>query len=263
MHHHPSSGPIRALLVDDEMIALRNLRSLLEKNCSADIEICGMTASTAEAELMIRTLKPQVLFLDIQLRSENAFQFLERIKPITCEVIFVTAYDQYALQALKLSALDYILKPICTDELQLAVSKLRQRIHTNAATAYPVPSAPEALSVSSDRMILKNSTDMRVVLLKDLFYIEAKRSYCLFYYRDDRGAPGSMLISKPLSDYADILPADLFCRIHKSYIVNYSFISRFCINGGQHSVKLTDGTALPLSRRKYNTLQEQFRSGVK
>lgn len=257
----PATPRIKALIVDDEIIACKNLRNIIEKNLHDRIEIVGMTTRTKEAEQMILELEPEVVFLDIELRSENAFQFLERIKPFSFNIIFVTAYDEYALRALKLSAIDYILKPISTDELESAIVKLEQKIAMeklsieNTVPDYKTIGDQYLNKESAERIVLKNSTEVRIILLKDIHYVEARRSYSCFYF-EEQGIATTLLMSKPISDYDDCLPQDLFYRIHKSYIVNVNFIEKIYKEEDQHIAELSDGTKLPLSRRKYTALQE-------
>jgi two-component system LytT family response regulator len=249
---------IKALIIDDEVIAIKNLKTIIDKNWSKEIEISGTAISTADAAHLIKEIQPEVLFLDIELRNENAFQFLEKMKPFSFEIIFVTAYDEYALRALKLNALDYILKPISIEELEVAIGKLRQKLSLNVPKDqenYSEIGARYIDKANLDRIVLKNTTSMKIVLLKNLFYIEAKRSYSCFHFMEN-GTPQTMLLSKPVSYFSDCLPQALFYRIHKSYIVNCSFISGFSIGGDQYLIELNDGTKLPLSRRKHGALQE-------
>ena len=120
--------PIRAIIVDDEHEACINLKNIINDYIQIDINILDCAYSTLDAEEKIKALNPDAIFLDIEMANENAFQFLERLGQIDFDIIFVTAYDEYAIRAFKLNAVDYILKPINIDELAKAIEKLQQRI---------------------------------------------------------------------------------------------------------------------------------------
>lgn len=253
---------IRTLLVDDEVNACKNLNNLIQKHWSHQIEVSGIALNTKEAERLINELQPDAIFLDIEMRGENAFQFLERVKPFSFEIIFVTAYDEYALRALKLSAVDYILKPISTGELNTAINKLIEKLLlreiTREATAehsYNLLGEQYLQKDAPDRLVLKSQSNVQVVLFKDIYYIEAKRSYSCFYFAG-KEETNSILTSKPIADYMELLPSDLFYRIHKSYIVNCSYIKKLSQDEEHHIAILKDGTTLPLSRRRYLALQD-------
>ncbi|MFA6151612.1 MAG: LytTR family DNA-binding domain-containing protein [Chitinophagaceae bacterium] len=252
------SGSIKAMIIDDEVIAVRNLKNIIEQNWNDKIEVIATVTSTTTAEKLIRELNPTVVFLDIELRNENAFQFLERIKHFSFDIIFVTAYDEYALKALKLNAMDYILKPICIEELGIAIEKLQNKYLGDGFETkehYRTFGTQFLNRDYAEKIVLKNSTSLKIVLLKDLIFLEAKRSYSCFHFMEN-GLHKTMLISKPMSDFLDYLPERSFYRIHKSYILNGSFVSGLCLRGDQHWVELKDGTKLPFSRRKYSALQE-------
>ncbi len=253
---------IRTLLVDDEANACKNLKNLIQKHWNHQIEVSAIALNTKEAERLINDIQPDAIFLDIEMRGENAFQFLERIKPFSFEIIFVTAYDEYALRALKLSAVDYILKPISTEELDFAIQKLVEKLSLSKITkeliaenTYNTLGVQYLQNSSPDRIVLKSQSTVQVILFKDIYYIEAKRSYSCFHFSGSH-EQSSILTSKPIADYIELLPSNLFYRIHKSYIVNCNYIKKLSQEDDQHTAILKDGTNLPLSRRRYIALQE-------
>ncbi len=253
---------IRALLVDDELNACKNLHNILSANFYNSIEITGFALNTKQAEVLIAETKPEVVFLDIEMRGENAFQFIERIEPFNFEIVFVTAYDEYALRALKLSALDYILKPINIVELGNAIKKLEQHLllkekaYTfNRENEISISGNQYANKIPAERIILKSQNESRIVGINKIKYIEAKRSYSQFYFEDENG-PSTFLMSKPISDYIELLPANLFYRIHKSYLVNCNYIKHLHKENEHFTVWLKDTTVLPISRRKYLLLED-------
>lgn len=253
---------IRALLVDDELNACKNLQNILTTNFYNSIEIAGFALNTKEAEALIAETNPEVLFLDIEMRGENAFQFIERIKPFNFEIVFVTAYDEYALRALKLSALDYILKPINIVELAGAIKKLEQllllkeRVQIFAQeNEISISGNQYAAKTPPERIILKSQTESKIVSINKIKYIEAKRSYSQFYFEEENGH-ATFLMSKPISDYIEMLHDRFFYRIHKSYFVNCNYIKNLHKENDHYTVYLKDSTVLPISRRKYLLLEE-------
>ncbi|MBL7713782.1 MAG: response regulator transcription factor [Chitinophagaceae bacterium] len=259
--------PVKALLLDDEPDACRNLKSILSNYWKDTIAVAGYALNTTEAEQLIVQHAPDVLFIDIEMPGENAFQFLQRIAPFTFEVIFVTAYDDYALKALKLNAVDYILKPISLEELEEAIGKLCAKLERKQregrqglGTNYSELGDQVLHDVHVEKIVLKSRNEVFVVQFKDISYVKAEGSYAHFYFTDHKQTK-SVMMSYPLVDYEDLLPRDIFFRTHKSYLVNCRYIDH--INRGEHcSISLKDGTVLPLSRRRAPGLMdflEQYR----
>lgn len=255
---------LQALLLDDEEDACANLKSVLERYWSHSIDISGIATSTTAAEQMIKQMPPDVVFIDIEMPGENAFQFLERISPFTFEIIFVTAYDEYALRALKLNAVDYILKPISLEELEQAIKKLEEKIALKQLASQILPQnnfAPLSEQIlqkaNPDRIVLKSKTELQVVHFKDIHFIEANGSYAHFHF-DINGKPEVMIMSRPLVDYEEVLPPELFYRIHKSYLINCNHVKN--VNKTeQYTVSMSNKVELPLSRRRYIGLIEHLK----
>jgi len=247
---------IKALIVDDEPTACSNLEKLLT-GLGYGICIAGTAHSTAEAEKKIRALQPDALFLDIQMPNENAFQFLERLDDIAFEIIFVTAYDDFAIRAFKLNAVDYILKPIDVKELQSAVIKLTERIsfrQFQASRSIGIHTLSRQISkrIDQQQLILKNGAEFEIVPFKNVLYMEAMGSYTkVIYHRD--GAERSSLMARAITEYEELLPADIFIRIHKSYLINRNAIKKI-IKDEQASVLLSNDRAVPIARRRYKRI---------
>lgn len=260
MNHEPklASERLRAIIVDDEIDAIENLKELLETELNEDIEITGVAVNTRGAEQLIVAHQPDVLFLDIEMPQENAFAFLDRIRSYTFNIIFITAYDQYAIRALKLSAIDYILKPVIPEELIEAVNRLKKRsvapsgsISKNVTTTQ-YGNLSEQLSNRSPirNIILKDQHNAVVVALAQVVYLEAKASYTKFFYLDETGRERSILVSRQLSEYETALDNTAFFRVHKSFIINTSQIVSICRKEFQVSMK--SGSVLPIGRRRFS-----------
>jgi two-component system LytT family response regulator len=254
----PADAPaIKALIVDDEKKAVINLHSLLLEYVDPEMNIAGLANSTAEAEDMIAIHKPDVLFLDIEMPNENAFGFLERISPVNFEVIFVTAYDEHALKAFKLNAIDYILKPISIPELRNAYAKLKQKLEfkkllDGQRVAYSELHDQVKNKAKSHKITLRGTNSIEVVDFKDILFVEAQSSYSrIVFFKNN--TEKEMLLSNPLSEYEEMLPESMFYRIHRSFLINCGQIKKISCDGATQ-VLMKNNLSIPVSRRRYTSL---------
>jgi two-component system, LytTR family, response regulator len=256
-------GQINVLIVDDERGACENLKNILTEYAEDDICILGTANSTAEAELLIENTQPDALFLDIEMPNENAFQFLERVSPVPFEVVFVTAYDEYAIRAFKLNAVDYILKPISILELVEAVKKLKERIEykklmANVTTSYTDIGKQISSRAKSQRITLREANSIEMVEFKNILFVEAQGSYSKVMFLKNNAAREKVM-SVSLSDYEEIMPPEMFYRIHKSYLINCVHVKRI-IREEVGQVVINDEFTLPVSRRRFAPLLEFLKS---
>ena len=251
---------INVLLIDDEIEACRNLKSILVEYIDPCINIVGVAYSAAEAEKQLAQFNPDAVFLDIEMPNENAFQFLERMSPIHFEVIFVTAYDEYAIKAFKLNAVDYILKPISISELANAVAKLKERIkyktHFNASgnTDFTEISKQITNKSKQNKIALKGNNNVEIVSFRDILYIEAFGGYSKVFYLKNNN-PTDMLTSYSIAEYEDMLPSELFFRVHKSFLINCDCIKKIHKDESP-SILLHTSFTIPVSRRRFSSLLE-------
>lgn len=201
----------RAVIVDDERLARKELRSLLAEHPL--IEIVGEANSVKSAATLIHNAQPDVVFLDIQMPGASGFQLLEQIDP-TIKVIFVTAFDAYAIRAFDVNALDYLLKPINPARLATAIARL-----LNSETQ---PSSPPRKLEYSDRLFLEISGRAQFLKLDQIVCIRAAGDYSDVISTDGKPA----LILKSLKEWAERLPDNHFVRIHRSTIINLEFVER-------------------------------------
>ncbi len=254
---------LNVIIVDDEIDACRNLRkTLLEFLDDPWINVAGTAQSTKVAEALITEHQPDVVFLDIEMPNENAFDFLERIGPVFFDVVFVTAYDEYAIKAFRLNAIDYILKPIGIDEVSRAVGRARER------AIYKRISGPTGLYNEIGRSLktheklnklkLKDSTGFYVVDFKDILYAEASGSYSVIWFLADDKSEKNILTSTSLNEYEALLPDDIFCRVHRSYLVNCMHVKKV-LNEDNSFVIMKNKAQLPVSRRRISDLNLFFK----
>lgn len=233
---------IKAVIIDDEADAISNLSALILKYCEG-VEIVGTASVVKQAISIIKTTKPDLVFLDIELNRETGFDVLESFSYIDFKVIFVTAYQQYTLKAIKASAIDYLLKPIDIEELQKAIGKVKQLKEQNS-----FPQLLEAFRKSnntSGKLVLHTMQGFNIVEIKDILYCKAEGNYIQFFCIDDV----NYLITKKLKEYENQLIEHDFFRIHHGYLVNLRMVKSFIKTDGG-TVVMTDGTNLPVSTRK-------------
>lgn len=248
---------ISVVIVDDEIGACENLQNLLSEYCGDGISILGSANSTLEAERLIAQLSPDAVFLDIEMPPENAFQFLDRITPFDFEVVFVTAYDEYAIRAFKLNAVDYILKPISISELSQATRKLRERVEykrltSGVSSTFGDIARQIASRAKSQKMTLKDVNGIEVLDFKSILFFEAQGSYSrILYLKND--TVRERVMSTSLSDYEDLMPPEMFYRIHKSFLINCHYVNSI-IRDEVGQVVIHHDYTLPVSRRRFAPL---------
>ena len=244
---------IKILIVDDEKEACINLRNMLVDYVDPAIQIAGIAHNTAEAEKLIARIDPDAVFLDIEMPKENAFAFLSRIAPFRFEVIFVTAYDEYAVKAFKLNAVDYILKPISISELQQAVGRLKEKLHVKRFLHQGQALGQMADAIQNKtrqhRITLKDNNNIEVVEFKDICFVEAQGSYSRIVFLKN-GESKEITMSSLISEYEDLLPIEMFYRAHRSYLINCSQVKKI-IKDEAYFVVLSNELTLPVSRRRY------------
>lgn len=237
-----------ALIVDDELNACKNLDNILSEFLQDEIKVCGYSHNMDDAETAIRCLKPDIVFLDIEIQNGNTLALLDKFKPIDFEVIFVTAYEEYALRALKLNVIDYLLKPIDITELKIAVRKVIDK----SLKPYVAGSIQSDVSpFDKQQIILKDHhNNYNIVKLKHIIYIEALKGYSKIFFKHD-GQIKTLTMSKSISEYENLHPQALFLRIHRSFLVNYDYVKAI-LSEEQTLVLSEDNIQLPISRRRYS-----------
>lgn len=234
------------VIVDDEPNARENLRILIEKYIPG-IHIRGTAGSVQEAVPLVQQVRPDLVFLDIEMPHGNGFTFLSTIPEIDFDVIFVTAYDHYAVKAFKFSAVDYLLKPVDVDDLTAAIERVRNKKTANRGNLKNLVENKQANNPGNKKIVLSLSDQFLFVELKDIIRLEAEDYYTWFYIAGrDR-----ILISKNLGEYEDLLCDQDFFRVHKSHIINMNQIQKVLkADGG--TVVMSDNSHVPISKVKKN-----------
>ena len=245
---------IKTIIVEDEQKSREMLVALIQKNCP-ELEIIGTAKDVLEGVDLIKSAKPELVFLDISMPNGTGFDLLEQASGVPFEVIFATATDQHALRAIKYSACDYLLKPIDVDELKQAVNKVVRK-------KKEVPSMDnlqfliEHLKRTDEnfqKITLPTGNAYEIISIKDIVRCEADGSYTTFFLSDKR----KLVISAGLKHYEELLPESDFIRVHHHHLINMHHVLRFLKEDGGYAI-ISDGSKIEISRRKKETFMERL-----
>lgn len=232
--------------MDDDESNLSSLREKITHNCP-QVDIIASCDNAQTAISTIDFLKPDLVFLDIEMPVMNGFLMLQQLTYTSFELIFTTAYDHYAIKAIRFSALDYLLKPIEIEDLQSAVRRaLEKKKH---------PGSAQQLELLLENLVPKKNVYRRIAIpttngllflkVEDIIYLEASGNYTHFYLDGKH----KYIVSRTLKDFEDMLPAETFLRIHNAYIINKNFVDKY-IRGEGGQVIMSNGAVLDVSKRK-------------
>ncbi|MFD2285382.1 response regulator [Pedobacter petrophilus] len=235
---------MRAILVDDELANLENLQVLLAKNCP-EVKVVAVSNGIDDAFAKVNLHRPDLLFLDIQMGKTTGFDLLTLLTEKFFEVIFVTAYDNYGIQAVKFAALDYLLKPVDPDELKQAISKAEERIKskTNGEQLNFLLNQIKLTEQGVPKIALPQLHEIRYVSIDDIVRCVADNTYTFFYLLSGE----QILISKPLKEYSDLLKPHGFVRAHQSHLVNPKFVKSWLKEDGG-TLLMSNGDKIPVSK---------------
>ena len=237
---------INALIIDDEADGRDVLEISLRKYCP-EIVVKKVCDSPAQGIQAIKDLRPDLVFLDIQMPQMSGFDVLQHVTPVTFEVIFVSAYDQYAIKAIKFSALDYLLKPLDVDELIHAVQKVKERLK-NKNNPHQYQSILDNIQYKADKirkLAVPSLEGIDLFDTDDIIYCQAEGSYTILYLKGKQ----RKITSRNLKDFENILVDSGFCRVHNSFLINMMHVQRY-IKGEGGYVILSDDHHVDISRRK-------------
>ncbi len=245
---------IKAIIVDDELKSREILSALVTKYCEG-IKIEAEAHNVATAVRMISEHQPDLIFLDIAMPDGTGFDVLNLLEDIDPEIIFTTAYNEYALQAIKADAIDYILKPINISELQTAVQRATERIldKRNLDAARALLKHNRFANAHPGKIAIPDNEGLRFIDIEHIIYLEAKGTYTELFCKDGN----KYLSSKPLKEYESMLPPDQFFRAHHSYIIHLKYIQNYHKGNGGY-VTMTEGSVIDIAKRKKRRFLEIF-----
>lgn len=234
---------LNIVIVDDERDAVNSVKLMLKEYC-ADFTIVGEAFTIIDAIKEIQHKKPNLVFLDIEMPHGTGFDILESIPDRTFEVIFVTAYNDYAIKAIKSAATDYLLKPLDIEELVQAISNVRQKlINKNSGISGKLKSDEALTGQMQSKIAINTSEGVEFINTADIIRIEADGSYSCIFLNNCK----KIVCSRNLKEFQEILNKDIFYRAHNSHLINLLLVKRFV--RGEGVIEMQDGSTVTLSRR--------------
>ncbi len=241
---------LRTIIIDDEPDSVKLLQIQLEQNCP-HVNMVGFYTNSVKASQEIENLRPDLLFLDIEMPVMNGFEILEKILHLDFSLVFITAYNQYALKAFRFNALDYLVKPVDTKDLIEAVTKAEHRVKPTSAQLSMLQKQLRGEPVT--KIAIPGQHGVTFIDLNEIVYAEASNNYSKLILTDGR----HFLISKTLKDVQEVLEEEHFLRIHRQYIVNLNHVKQFNRNEGM--LTMTNGEHIPVARNQKEHLIEKYR----
>jgi two-component system LytT family response regulator len=242
---------IKAIIIDDEPNNIENLQNIITNNCR-NITVVGTATDADTGRQLIALQQPDLLFLDIQMPGKSGFDLLKELPKIEFEVIFITAYDRYGIQAIKFSALDYLLKPININEFVLAAQKAEQKINSKKESSN-IENLLKYLKGGKEipKIALPTLKEIMYVKVSDILRCEAENNYTNFHLLNGE----QVLVCKTLKEFADLLKPHNFLRSHQSHLVNIDCIKSFLKEDGG-ILLLTNQEKVPISRQNRELVKE-------
>ncbi|WP_406825106.1 LytR/AlgR family response regulator transcription factor [Pedobacter sp. KACC 23697] len=241
---------ISAIIIDDESHNIENLQLIITKYCS-DITIKATAANAIDGVSIIQQYQPDLVFLDIQMPDQSGFDLLSKLSSITFEIIFITAYDKYGIQAIKFSALDYLLKPINVREFGLAVEKARLRIQEKQRNSNLENLLSYIKAGNRDpKIALPTQKETLYVKISDIIRCEAVNNYTTFCLKNRE----QILVCKTLKEFSDLLKPQGFARTHQSHLVNIKYVKSYLKEDGG-TLLLDNQDKIPISRQNRESIK--------
>jgi two-component system LytT family response regulator len=237
---------IRTILVDDEADNNRILQRLLETYCP-DVQVLGTAEGVETARQLIDLTKPDLAFLDIEMIQGNAFDLLNELMPLPFEVIFVTAFDEYAVRAFKYSAVDYLLKPVDVDELRQAIEKVARRKKEESAGPQlrTLLENVGAMHLSQQKMAIPTLSGLSFITIGHIVRFEAQGRYTNIHLHKGE----CVMTTRNIKEYEDLLPDSIFYRVHHSHIINLQRIEKYQKGRGGYVI-MEDGSSIEVASRR-------------
>jgi two-component system, LytTR family, response regulator len=244
----------KAVIVDDELGARESLAKMLEKNCK-NIEVVAKADSMMNAFVEITNHQPDLVFLDIEMPNGNAFDLLEKFKEINFNIIFVTAYDHYAIKAIKFSAIDYILKPVDPEELMKAVARFESQHETKKSLDKKFKTLLSNVKPENKlkKVGIPDGDGLVFINLSDIIRCDSDGNYTYFLLSSGK----KIVASRTLGEYEQMFADDNFFRVHRSHLINLEHVKKY-IKGEGGYVVMSDNSQVEVSRRNKNEFLEKL-----
>lgn len=247
-----SSSQITAIIIDDDKMGRDALKILL-KNYLPEVRLLGVADSVDSGSLLIQDLKPQLVFLDVEMPEKDGFALFGQFPAPDFQVIFVTAFDHYAIRALRLSALDYLLKPVDLEELESAVGKAMENLAHPTSPVLLEQAIGLARQTALEKIAVPSANGFELLPLEEIVRLEADSNYTTIHTLANK----KRVISKPLGHFENLLPPKNFFRVHASHVIHLKHIRRYVKGRGGH-LEMLDGSVVPVSARRKSAFLKLF-----
>ena len=247
---------MRAIIVDDEPDGIITLNKMLSLSCK-QVEVVALCSDAEEGKLKIRELTPDLIFLDIQMPGKTGFELLAELDTDNMDVIFVTAHNQYMLQALQFSATDYLLKPIDEERLTEAIRRVEKRQHGKGGSQNVealLYNLQKAGSPKEMKLCIPTFKGFAILKLEDIILCEAEKNYTIIHLKDKK----NIIVSRPLLEYENILEGTTFLRIHRTFLINLQHVTEYH-RGEGGVIIMSNGEEVEISRRKKDIFLTRIR----
>jgi len=236
---------LKAILIDDEHSSLQNLQQKLEDFCP-EVKVVAAVTKPQEGLMLIRHHKPDVIFLDIEMPKMNGFRMLEELGGTDAEIVFITAYNNYAIDAIRISAFDYMVKPVSIEDLQHRVGRLVMEKNRRTTERLQVlRNALDDNKSQDNKIAVPTHEGLEFIVIKQIVRIESNAAYSRIYFLNGQ----SLLVTKLLKDFEELLAPYRFFRVHNSHLVNMAYIRKY-IRGEGGQVVMENGDVVDVARRK-------------
>ncbi len=244
------------VIIDDEERNRDLLRHLIGKH-NPEATIVGEAESVDQGFDVIKSTNPDLVLLDISMPPYNGFDLLKLFDQISFGIIFITAYSEYAIQAIKYSALDYILKPVKADELKQAINRFQEKSHQTTNLQYQLLREPVQHSNKPQKLFIHSFQAHSVIQISDILYLQSSGNYTEFYFANSP----KLISSRPIKQYEELLQNHQFYRVHKSYVINMNHVQAIhTVDGGE--VILTGNVAVPIAHRRMELFMRVMQSSL-
>ncbi len=244
----------RVVIIDDEKRTVEIITQLLADNCH-DMAVVGTAKNVEEGVELVNTVHPDIVLLDVNMPDGTGFDLLNKLEKRDFSLVFITAHDEYAIKAFKFSAIDYLLKPVVTDEFIVAMKKARDaQLYAQKQLSFQNLLATVAGTQKKiNKIVLKTASDIFLVQIQDILYCKSEGSYTKFHLKGNK----SLLVSKNLKEFESLLAEHRFFRVHHTHLINLNYIERFHRKDGGYVI-MNDQTKIPVSVRKKEKLLSEL-----
>lgn len=244
---------LNCLIIDDELPCIETLQLILQKKFADEINIAGFTTHSEEAASLIGELQPDLIFLDVEMPNLTGIEFLQSLNDINFQVIFTTAHQHYALQAIKLNALDYLLKPIGLEDLSAAIQKCISRKKQQGSELVTSFLAQMKTNGNTKKISIASDNAVQFVPVNDIIRIESSSNYSIVYFTSRT----KTVVSKTLKEFEDQLTPHNFLRIHHSHLINLAHVIGYKNHDGGYII-VQGNDAIEISRRKKQEVMKRL-----